>query len=112
MLFGEKITQKYCLEKKLELPTFYGKKSPNYGNYGKKSPNPADSNLGTVIGPNDPISYTMIVPGLLNLFSAILDFSDPYHALATVPKFDSAGFGDFFPYSFHFSKKIQKCCKL
>ena len=37
-------------------------------------------------GPIDPISYTMIVSGLLNPFLAILDFFDSYHALATLCK--------------------------
>ena len=42
-------------------------------------------------GPNDPISYTMIVSGLLNPFLAILDFFDSYHALATLCKLENLG---------------------
>ena len=41
---------------------------------------------GPESGPIDPISYTMIVSGLLNPFLAILDFFDSYHALATLCK--------------------------
>ena len=48
---------------------------------------PRDSN----IGPNDPISYTMIVPGLFYPFLAILDFFDFYHALATLCKLKNLG---------------------
>ena len=42
-------------------------------------------------GPIDPISYTMIVSGLLNPFLAILDFFDSYHALATLCKLENLG---------------------
>ena len=41
--------------------------------------------------PIDPISYTMIVSGLLKPFLAILDFFDSYHALATLYKLENLG---------------------
>ena len=37
-------------------------------------------------GPIDPIFYTIVFSGLLNLFSAILIFFELYHALATLCK--------------------------
>ena len=43
---------------------------------------------GPKTDPIDPMSYTMIVSGLLNPFLAILDFFDSYHALATFCKFE------------------------
>ena len=46
-------------------------------------------------GPNDPNSYIMIVSGLLNPFSTILDFHDPYDALATLYKLESHGYLEF-----------------
>ena len=49
----------------------------------------APSELKT--GPNDPISYTRIVSGWLKPFSAILDFFDFYHALATLCKLKNLG---------------------
>ena len=42
-------------------------------------------------GPNEPISYTMIVSGLLNPFLAILDFLVSYHAIATLCKLENLG---------------------
>ena len=39
-------------------------------------------------GPIDPISYTMIVSGLLNPFLAILDIFDTYQALAILCKLE------------------------
>ena len=46
---------------------------------------------GPKTGPIDPISYTMIVSGLLSPFLAILDFFDSYHALATLCKLENLG---------------------
>ena len=50
-------------------------------------------------GPIDPISYTMIVSGLLHPFLTILDYLDSYHALATLYKLENLGnlafFGNF-----------------
>ena len=50
-------------------------------------------------GLNDAISYIMIVSWLLNPFSAILDFFDSYHALATPCNIGNIGnlaiFGNF-----------------
>ena len=43
------------------------------------------------IGPIDPISYTMIVSGLLNPFLAILDFFDSYDALTALCKLENLG---------------------
>ena len=48
---------------------------------------PSDRKTGTI----DPISYTIIVSGLLNPFLAILDFFDSYHALATLCKLENLG---------------------
>ena len=42
-------------------------------------------------GPNELISYTMIVSGLLNPFLAVLDFFDSYDALATLYKLENLG---------------------
>ena len=39
-------------------------------------------------GPDEPISYTMIVSGLLNTFLVILDFFYLYHALVTLCKLE------------------------
>ena len=41
--------------------------------------------------PNELISYTMTVSGLLNLFLLILDFRDSYHALATLGNLENLG---------------------
>ena len=48
---------------------------------------PSDPNTGRI----EPISYTMIVSGLLNPFLAILDFFILYHALVTLCKLENLG---------------------
>ena len=42
-------------------------------------------------GPNELISYTMTVSGLLNSFLPILDFVGSYHALATLCNLENLG---------------------
>ena len=48
---------------------------------------PSDSKTA----PNEPISYTMMVFGLLIRSFAILDFLGAYHALATLCKLENLG---------------------